>query len=295
MTILLLEDEYPAAERLQRLLAQAAPAAQVLAVLDTVAGALAWLATHPAPDLILSDIQLADGLSFDVFAQAVVRSPVVFTTAYDQYAIRAFEANSIAYLLKPVKLTELARALAKWRQWPGSPAGSEELGVKSEELRTVSIAPEAVGEELRTASEKLRLLSTELLNQLSLNSQLLTPNSPHKARFLVRQGEALLPLPVAEVAWFWSRHDTTTLATLGGQRFVVDYTLEQLEALLDPAQFFRLSRQVLAQLPAVRRVVPHLGGKLLVELRPALGAGAEALVSKEKASPLRRWLEGPGG
>jgi DNA-binding LytR/AlgR family response regulator len=111
----------------------------------------------------------------------------------------------------------------------------------------------------------------------------------------VRQGEALLPLPAAEVAWFWSRHDTTTLATLGGQRFVVDYTLEQLEALLDPQQFFRLSRQVLAQLPAVRRVVPHLGGKLLVELSPALGTGAEALVSKEKASALRRWLEGPAG
>jgi two-component system LytT family response regulator len=295
MTILLLEDEYPAAERLRRLLAQAAPTAQVLAVLDTVAGALAWLAAHPAPDLILSDIQLADGLSFDVFAQAVVRSPVVFTTAYDQYAIRAFEANSIAYLLKPVKLPELEKALAKWRQWPGSPAGSEELRVKSEELSVLSIAPEAVSAELRTESEKLRLLSTELLNRLTLNSQLLTLNSPYKARFLVRQGEALLPLPVAEVAWFWSRHDTTTLATLGGQRYVVDYTLEQLEALLDPTQFFRLSRQVLAQLPAVRRVVPHLGGKLLVELSPALGAGAEALVSKEKASPLRRWLEGPAG
>lgn len=288
MTILLLEDEYPAAERLRRLLAQAAPTAQVLAVLDTVAGALAWLAAHPAPDLILSDIQLADGLSFDVFAQAVVRSPVVFTTAYDQYAIRAFEANSIAYLLKPVKLPELAKALAKWRQWPGGPAGSEEVSVLSTE-------PEAASEELRTESEKLRLLSAELLNQLTLHSAFPTLNSTYKARFLVRQGEALLPLPAAEVAWFWSRHDTTTLATLGGQRFVVDYTLEQLEALLDPAQFFRLSRQVLAQLPAVRRVVPHLGGKLLVELSPALGAGAEALVSKEKASPLRRWLEGPAG
>jgi DNA-binding LytR/AlgR family response regulator len=288
MTILLLEDEYPAAERLRRLLAQAAPAAQVLAVLDTVAGALAWLATHPAPDLILSDIQLADGLSFDIFAQAVVRSPVVFTTAYDQYAIRAFEANSIAYLLKPVKLPELAKALAKWRQWPGSPAGSEELRVPSTE-------PEAASEELRTASEKLRLLSTELLSILTQNSELKTQNSTYKARFLVRQGEALLPLPAAEVAWFWSRHDTTTLATLGGQRYVVDYTLEQLEALLDPTQFFRLSRQVLAQLPAVRRVVPHLGGKLLVELSPALGAGTEALVSKEKAGPLRRWLEGPVG
>ena len=130
MTILLLEDEYPAAERLQRLLAQAAPGVQVLAVLDTVAAALAWLAANPAPDLILSDIQLADGLSLEIWEQAVVPSPVIFTTAFDAYAIRAFQANSIAYLLKPVKLAELQAALTKLRQWPKG-----ELKVKSEELK----------------------------------------------------------------------------------------------------------------------------------------------------------------
>ena len=113
MTVLLLEDEYPAAECLQRLLPQAAPDAQVLAVLDTVAGALAWLAAHPAPDLILSDIQLADGLSLEIWEQAVVPSPVIFTTAFDAYAIRAFQAHSVAYLLKPVKLAERQAALAK--------------------------------------------------------------------------------------------------------------------------------------------------------------------------------------
>ncbi|RZK62044.1 MAG: LytTR family transcriptional regulator, partial [Hymenobacter sp.] len=117
------------------------------------------------------------------------------------------------------------------------------------------------------------------------------PQRPHKARFLVRQGETLLPLPTADVAWFQSRHDTTTLATHDGRRFVVDYTLEQLEALLDPALFFRLNRQVLAQLPAVRRLVPHLGGKLLVELAPAI-TGGEVLVSKEKAPAVKHWLEG---
>jgi two-component system LytT family response regulator len=295
MTILLLEDEYPAAERLQRLLAEAAPTAQVLAVLDTVAGALAWLATHPAPSLILSDVQLADGLSFEVFAQAVVRSPVIFTTAYDQYAIRAFEANSIAYLLKPVKLPELAKALAKWQQWPGaltSPPGphASEEGGPTDNKRLPSVGtPLSAGEGGRGEEVAPALALEHLLDALP------RPQRAYKTRFLVRQGEALLPLPTAEVAWFQSRHDTTTLATLGGQRYVVDYTLEQLEALLDPAQFFRLSRQVLAQLPTVRRLVPHLGGKLLVELSPALGAGTEALVSKEKASALRRWLEGPVG
>ncbi|AMJ66500.1 LytR/AlgR family response regulator transcription factor [Hymenobacter sp. PAMC 26628] len=256
MTVLILEDEYPAAERLQRLLAQAAPGAQVLAVLDTVAGALAWLGAHPAPGLILSDIQLADGLSLDVFAQTLVRSPVIFTTAYDQYALQAFRANGIDYLLKPLKLAELQAALAKL------PAGPAEAAAG---------APASFNIE--------RLLDA-----------LPRPQRPHKTRFLVRQGETLLPLPTADVAWCQSRHDTTTLATHDGRRFVVDYTLEQLEMLLDPAQFCRLNRQLIAQLPAVRRLVPHFGGKLLVALHPA--PTDEIVVSKERAGAIKSWLEG---
>jgi two-component system LytT family response regulator len=262
MNILILEDEYPAAERLQRLLAQAAPTAQVLAVLDTVAGAVAWLATHPAPDLILSDIQLADGLSLDVFAQVMVHSPVIFTTAYDQYALQAFRANGIDYLLKPLKLPELQAALLK--------------------LKGVSFGLKADAAETRNAAHTSQL--ERLLDALP------QPQRPFKTRFLVRQGENLLPLPTAEVAWFWSRHDTVTLATHDGRRFVVDYTLEQLESLLDPTQFFRLNRQLIAQLPAVRRLLPHFGGKLVVELHPA--PTDEIVVSKEKAAAVKSWLEG---
>jgi two-component system LytT family response regulator len=274
MTVLILEDEYPAAERLRRLLAEAAPEAQVLAVLDTVAGALAWLAAHPTPDLVLSDVQLADGLSLDVFAQTVVRSPVIFTTAYDQYAIRAFQANSVAYLLKPLKLPELQAALAKLRQWPLKPS------VEHKELSSEAGATPA------------SLLSSQNLERLL--DALPRPQRPYKARFLVRQGDTLLPVAATEAAWFQSRHDTTTLALHDGRRFVVDYTLEQLEALLDPALFFRLNRQVLAHLPAVRRLLPHLGGKLLVELAPA-PTGPDTLVSKEKAGAVKHWLEGPAG
>jgi len=269
MTVLLLEDETPAAERLRYLLAQAAPQARVLAVLDTVAGALAWLAAHPAPDLILSDIQLADGLSLDVFAQTLVRSPVIFTTAYDQYALQAFRANGVDYLLKPLKLADLQAALAKLRGLPyqAHPGPDATLGVP----------PQA--EPLLPSTALERLLDA-----------LPQPQRPHKTRFLVRQGDTLLPLPSAEVAWFGSRHDTTTLATHAGQRFVVDYTLEQLEGLLDPGAFCRLNRQFIAQLPAVRRLVPHFGGKLLVELHPA--PTTEVLVSKERAGAIKLWLEG---
>ena len=276
MTILLLEDEYPAAERLQRLLLQAAPEARVLAVLDTVAGALAWLATHPAPDLILSDIQLADGLSLEIWEQAVVPSPVIFTTAFDAYAIRAFQAHSVAYLLKPVKLAELQAALAKLRQW----SELNQLRVKSEELR---VGPTVFAESTHNSS----LLT---LNSIHSIERMLDTLRPYKTRFLVRQGEQLLPLPVAEAAWFLSRNETVTLVVTDGRRFVLDYTLEQLEGLLDPARFFRLNRQLIAQLPAVRRLHPHFGGKLLVELHPA--PTEEILVSREKAPALKAWLEG---
>ncbi|SNC59543.1 two component transcriptional regulator, LytTR family [Hymenobacter gelipurpurascens] len=263
MTVLLLEDEYPAAERLQRLLGQAAPEAQVVAVLDSVAGALQWLDAHPAPDLILSDIQLADGLSLEVFEQTIVRSPVIFTTAYDAYAIRAFKANSVDYLLKPVKLAELQAALTKLREW-----------------RTAPQAPAApLPEKDDTAHRLERLLDA-----------LPRPDRQYKTRFLVRSGEQLLPLPAAQVAWFQSRHETTTLAATDGRRFVVDYTLEQLESLLDPTQFFRINRQFIAQLPAVQRLHPHFNGKLLLDLQPA--PSDEVLVSREKAAAVKSWLEG---
>lgn len=260
MTVLILEDEYPAAERLQRLLLEAAPEAQVLAALDSVASALTWLAAHPAPDLILSDIQLADGLSLEVFEQTLVRSPVIFTTAYDAYAIRAFKANSVDYLLKPVKLTELQTALTKLREW------------RSPTPQTASVADD-------TASRLERLLDS-----------LPRPNRQYKTRFLVRSGEQLLPLAVEQIAWFQSRHENTTLVATDGRRFVVDYTLEQLESLLDPRQFFRLNRQFIAQLSAVQRLHPHFNGKLLLELQPA--PTEEVLVSREKAHAVKQWLEG---
>ncbi|UPL47908.1 LytR/AlgR family response regulator transcription factor [Hymenobacter sublimis] len=261
MIVLLLEDEYPAAERLQRLLQQAAPDAQVAAVLDSVTDAVQWLSSNPAPDLILSDIQLADGLSLEIFDQLLVRSPVIFTTAYDAYAIRAFKANSVDYLLKPVKLAELQAAFTKLREWRAAPA-----------------AP-ASGAATDSAHRLERLLDT-----------LPRPDRQYKTRFLVRSGEQLLPLPVAQVAWFQSRHETTTLATTDNRRFVVDYTLEQLESLLDPRQFFRLNRQFIAQLPAVQRLHPHFNGKLLLDLHPA--PSEEVLISREKAAAVKSWLEG---
>jgi DNA-binding LytR/AlgR family response regulator len=256
MNVLLLEDEYPAAERLQRLLMQAAPDARVVAHCDTVAGAVQWLRTNPEPQLILADIHLADGISLDVFDQLVVTTPVIFTTAYDQYALQAFKTHSVDYLLKPIKLPELQAALQKLRQWH-SPA--------------------------LAASEVAQRLQALLSSPISAGGQ-------PKSRFLVRQGEQLLPVQAADVAWFQSRNETVTLVTLSGQRYLVDYTLEQLEQLLDPRHFFRLNRQFIAQLSAVQRLHPWFNGKLKLDLQPA--PADEVVVSREKAAAVKSWLEG---
>ena len=200
----------------------------------------------------------------------MVPSPVVFTTAFDAYAIRAFRANSIDYLLKPVKLAELQAALAKLRQWPGA-----EVGAHS--------AP-GLSSLLTSPPPALNLPIERLLDALP------RPDRPYKTRFLVRQGELLLPLPAAEIAWFTSRNDTTTLVAADGRRFLLDYTLEQLESLPDPAHFYRLNRQAVTQLSTLRRLHPYFNGKLLVELHPA--ASEEIMVSREKASAVKAWLEG---
>ena len=255
MTILLLEDEYPAAERLQRLLRQAEPAAEVLAVLQTVAVARHWLCTQPAPDLILSDIQLRDGLSFEAFAGLPLRSPIVLTTAYDEYAIQAFEVHSIGYLLKPVKPEALRAALARFR------------------VLRAAYSPAELGGQLQ-----------RLLDNLP------PAPKPYKTRFLVGNGSQLLPVEVSDIAYFSTRHEQTSLVLRVGPHYALDYTLEQLERLLDPRQFFRANRQLLLHLSAVRRLHPHFNGKLKLDLLPA--PADEVLVSREKAAAFRAWLEG---
>ena len=191
--------------------------------------------------------------------------------------------TGIAYLLKPLKLTDLQAALAKLRFI------KSEVEIKKEEVAAANRESGAASEEETKNNAEFLLPNSSLMLERLLD-MLPRPTQPFKSRFLVRQGESLLPLPATEVAWFQSRHETVTLATLDGRRFVIDYTLEQLENLLDPALFSRLNRQVLAQLPAVRRLLPHLGGKLLVELNPA--PTGDVLVSKERAASIKNWLEG---
>ena len=259
MNVLVIEDEYPAAERLERLLKQVAPDVHVLAVLDSVAAACAWLAQHPAPDLILSDIQLADGLSFEIYERMPVASPIIFTTAYDAYAIKAFKVNSIDYLLKPVKLHELEASLEKYRTRTSASSSGTAQQMQNQITALLEALPDVQAK-------------------------------VYKDRFLVAWNDAFIPVARDEIAYFTTAHDLVFLVRRDGRRFAVDFKLEQLEGQLDPQCFYRANRQFLVHAEAIQTVYAYFGGRLLLALAP--DPKEEVLVSRNKATAFKRWLEG---
>ncbi len=254
MNGLIIEDEFPAAERLKAILAKEAPHCHILASLPSVLEAVNWLQSHPMPDLIFSDIQLSDGLSFHIFEQVAVSSPIIFTTAYDEYAIRAFQLNSIDYLLKPIKPTDLRRALDK-------------LGAMRNLL----------------SQQQVQALLATIQEQLPRTKS-------YQRRFLVEGKDQWIPVEEAEIAYFLSAHEMVYVVRRDGRRWILNETLEQLEDLLDPARFFRANRQFLVQMSSIERISPYFNGRLQLRLLP--DPGEATLVSREKARAFRRWMEG---
>lgn len=255
MKAILIEDEYPAAERLEKLIKKIDEEIEILAVLDSIESSKRWFSTHPAPDLIFSDIQLSDGLSFAIFESMAIPSPIIFTTSYDEYAIKAFKVRSIDYLLKPIKPQELEAAITKFK-------------------------------------ESQRGFSA---NDYTLKIQSLLDSMPavgrkHKTRFLVPYNDQLLPIPQEEIAYFYTTNEMVCLVRSDNRQFLVDYTLEELERLLNPALFFRLNRQYIASLAAVQKIHTYFNGKLKLELQPE--PSHDILVSREKAPHFKAWMEG---
>lgn len=250
MNILIIEDEIPAAKQLTKMVAKCEPSARVLDTLDSVEGAVRWLETFPAPDLIFMDIQTADGLSFDIFSRCEVTAPVIFTTAFDQYAVQAFKVNAVDYLLKPIDPDDLKTALERHR-------------------------------DRRQAAPAVDL------QQLARFFQ---PSTSYKERFLVKNGQQLSFLVSQEIAFFLSSDGLTQAFTDSGKKYFIDNTLEELERLLDPRQFFRISRGMTVRLEAIRKIHPHLNGRLKLELQPS--SGEEVFVSRERAGEFKTWLGG---
>jgi len=250
MKILIVEDEPVSARRLQAMLAEIEPEATVAGMTDSVTGTVDWLRANGLPDLLLMDIELTDGKSFDVFGQFAVSAPVIFITAYDEYAIRAFKVNSVDYLLKPVKADELRQALHKFRQW-----------------RATSTEFDA---------GRMRALLDEVRGDR------------FKERFLVKEGDRLVPVAAGDIAWFRTKDKVNYVHTTDGKAFGIDQSLDDVERVLDPRRFFRANRQYIVHANAVRKVHFWFSSKLKVELSP--DPGEEVIVSREKAMAFRNWL-----
>ncbi len=249
LRVLLIEDEAPARERLAAMLANGHPACAIAGAVDSLAAAETWLRQNPAPDLIFADIQLGDGLSLDLFRRTPPPCPVVFTTAHDDYLLDAFATHGIAYLLKPIKSVELAAALQKYA----------ELG--------------------RHFARGLAALAETLRRPVSA--------SPRQ-RILAQRGTSFQPVAIAEVAYFFSEHKLTFLVTRTGERCLVNEPLATLSGELDPAHFFRLNRNVLAHIAAVKSFASLGKGRLAVQLLPR--PADEVVISQENAADFRAWV-----
>ncbi len=228
MNVLIVEDEVEAAARLGRLLTELKPSVTIVGTIDSVKGATEWFSKNPQPELIFMDIQLADGLSFEIFERTEVKSPVIFTTAYNEYALKAFKVNSIDYILKPLDKDEVAAAFRKY----------EHLTQGSGQAKML----ESIGAAMQMLSKR------------------------YKERFVIKVGEHLKSIEVADILYFYSL-EKTTFAQTGDRKHILDFTLDQLEGLLDPAKYFRINRKYIVSVSAIRDMVSHTNSRLKLVLR----------------------------
>jgi DNA-binding LytR/AlgR family response regulator len=276
MTILILEDEAPARAWLIQVLARHRPNAAVTA-LASVGDALAWLAAHPAPELILADIQLADGLSLEIFERAQPGCPVIFTTAYDEYLVEAMQRDGIAYLLKPLREEDVAGALSKYDRLESH---------FTERMRGLLHA--WIGQRPAPVARS-RDGATEPAGDEPPNGDSARSRADAPRRLVARRRDGFVVLSLAEIAYFVVVDKLVEVVTRDGRRFAVDQTLGELEHDL-AAEVFRVNRQYLVHASAVAGFRPFVKGKLLVELAPA--AADEVVVSQENAARFRAWLAG---
>lgn len=256
MRILIVEDEELAVKKITKTLGEVDNAAVVVGVTDSIVGATNWLQANPAPDLILMDIELSDGQSFEIFNRVPVKSAVVFTTSYDEYALKAFKVNSIDYLLKPVQKEDLEAALNKYRQMKDMYASSSDT----------ALSMDALVKELQ---------------------QKLQPKE-YRKRFLVKHGQKLVSIETDEIAYFFSDGRLNFFKTDDNRKFVVDYTMDEMEDMLEPQKYFRISRSFYVSVRSISQIHDYFGNRLLLNLKPSVDK--EAIVSREKVADFKKWM-----
>lgn len=251
MKVLVVEDEKLAADHLVTLIGKYDSHIQIAGRIDSVRKSVEWFSSNNPPDLAFFDIQLADGLSFEIFEKIDVDCPIIFTTAFNEYAIKAFKVNSVDYLLKPIDFEELIAAIDKFKKnFPAEP------------------------------KPDLKLAFDNVMNMLTDN---------YKQRFVVKVGEHIKSIAVSDILYFYSQEKATFMHTADDHNYVVDYSLDQIEQMLDPKIFFKINRKYLISLTSFDDIISYSNSRLKVELKHS--TDMDAIVAREKVQKFKQWLD----
>lgn len=255
MKVLIIEDEIPAQRLIKDLIQEIDPSIEIVGCLNSIKSSVEWLTFNEHPEIVLLDIELSDGLSFEIFKQITIESMIIFTTAYDEYTMQAFKVNSLDYLLKPIEKDELELAFEKYHNY------SKQF-IKERNFLT-------------DFSEVASLIKDE--------------KREYRKRFIIESNEAFYYLNVEDVAFFYITHGITFAVTFEKREFPINSTLESLVEQLDPSNYFRINRQFIINIGAINRVHSYFNGKLKIETKPEFNQ--EIHVVKNKAASFKRWLD----
>ncbi|MEN9640758.1 MAG: hypothetical protein RLZZ262_2627 [Bacteroidota bacterium] len=247
---LIIEDEPPAANRLKKMIQLLRPKWHILDAIDSIEDAVHWFEKNTPPHVVFMDIQLADGLSFEIFRQTPIECPIIFTTAFNNHMLDAFQVNAVHYLLKPIETKALEEAL-----------------VKFEKTRMPTFDP---------------MIISQLLQQTQTNAL------KERKRFLVKTAGRLSFVPVEEIGYFFSDDGNAFLTTRSGERFLIDQTLEEIEKEISESSFFRINRKMILQINSILRIEPHFNNRLVIETTPPFEE--EIIVSRLRVNEFKEWL-----
>ena len=251
MRVLLVEDEQLSVTKLKKLLAEIDSEIDVVEITDSVKNTAKWLANNPTPDLIFMDIQLGDGICFEVFDIVEVKCPIIVTTAFNEYAQEAFKVNSIDYLLKPINKDDVIAALQKFQK------------------------------------RNSFFNSRDSANRMSSAKKML--ETGYKSRFMIKVGSHIVSTPIEEISFFFSREKATHFKTIEGRSFLVDFSLEQIEEMVDPDKFFRINRKYLLSFKSISDIITYSNSRLKIMISHA--DEFEILVSRHRVGEFKQWLD----
>lgn len=255
LKVLIIEDEIPAQRLLKETLQELKFETEVVDCLNSIKSAVEWFQNNSHPEIVLLDIQLSDGLSFEIFKQVNIESMIIFTTAYDEYAIQAFKVNSLDYLLKPIEKDELQAAFEKYHQY----------------------------------NKQFIQEKNSSINFSELASLIKNEKPEYRKRFLIHSNESFFHLSVEEIALLYSMQGITFAVTFEKREYPVNFSLESLKEQLNPEKFFKVNRQIIINIEVIKRVHSFFNGKLKLETQPS--HSEDIVIGKDKAAAFKRWLD----